>query len=1484
MAYVSVSQRSNQIGGYTPVSERIAEPKKESWFSALLKLPGATARAGRAEVESRRVASLLEEKHKEKPERFTTFIPPPEEISRTVEERIPKFVTEETPLVQRGRALSQELKEKVAEPMIRNLPFGVGERLSLTPDQESLIKEKYANYTFADVGKDVANLGLEFTINPLARLGLTGQELLTSEDIGVGAGFGFKDAKTFPPSVIGSMPAVYKFHIDEGDSPTVAALRTGITFGFDVLIGFGIAEKSLPAVRASVRQLPQELLFKIKTEKIPVDDIIDTLLYRRSPPEATKFIQGLSNVERKALRDVANAYKEAGGQPVEVTERIPTKLGEFVGLKSGKAPTEIRPAAQLPGYVSVEERGFRFAPGLKIERVKRVGGEAEIPKELQPLAAEARKYKSAEEFVKGQQKVFRGGSSNEITEKGLSVSTNENVAKTFALARKGTVGELYISPNAKIVDIYDIPTLSKDKAVFDYNKANPPLGDKGFMSAESKYQIAAKWAKDNGYDAVKLPTEGEIRVVNPDILKTKSQLTDFYNQAVKAKIPLKPPTKAEELRSIQKEIKKGIEEGFRPIKEAEIATREAFEKSIEKGLKEAKFGKKPTTIVKREDLLLRQSIKKEARIAKEVASNVRQKTRNEVLDQLRTKQENIQKLKEAIIQYAKGTLGGEGFEIVKPVLPLSERGKLLSMVKDAKTQRDVIKAFTRIDRIAQEVEKKGLISAIKKELKKTSDSPSIAVDYKAKIKELTEGFDLVNRREATLEKLKASEEFFAKQKEAGKDVLIPEQLVKQLKILSKKPISELSVAEIRELLGKIQDLQKLGETKLRTMENLYEIEKARKLAELKAEIVPIEKHPLIEAGVGEKLSTKEKFRNILPKLLNGAQHIDLSITPMDVFFDLLGGADGSYAGAPYRIFKKTTDLNYQRYLDQKDKLTDAIWNKADELGLDTANFEKIGIHAARVQKDGIEKLVNTGLTPEEINAVTLTDKEMDFYNFMRKNLDELRSPVAEVMRTVYNKELGQVENYFSFVTDWKAMTDTEVFQRIGEGVQEFGRPTKEVEKGFTIERTGVGKQKIKIDAMEVYLKHIDNVSYLLNMARDNRMLFEIANSKEFGEIAGEVGQNTTLEWVDVISRKGGRTGDQQIAFLDALRRNVGIARLGFKLSSAIIQPTALMDGASLIDGWAFKGARDVLSRGDIRKFIMDNMPEIRDRVGDDRAFTELSENAFMAKIQEAGYAPLKMLDEITASAVGWGAYLQKLKELGVELDLAKPNAEALDYAQKIVRRTQASALFKDAPLAVSRGKLTGNRSFDRALFQFQTFMLNRWSLIRHDLYRAGIKHKNFRKAFNIFFWIMISTLTEEGLRRGSKELIDLATGRDDSKDDGYTEAVARSVLTTVPFVSQAVSIAVYDSDPIPALGAFEGIAGIPQLVTGKTAQTKMRGLINLSETAGAVLGIPGSTQVAQFGRGVVSESKKGGTVGAPLDFGFGGKKTLQGIAPLNFNF
>ncbi len=52
---------------------------------------------------------------------------------------------------------------------------------------------------------------------------------------------------------------------------------------------------------------------------------------------------------------------------------------------------------------------------------------------------------------------------------------------------------------------------------------------------EVEYKKAINWAKSNGYDGVKLPLEGETRIINTNIIKTKSQLTDIWNKSQKIK-------------------------------------------------------------------------------------------------------------------------------------------------------------------------------------------------------------------------------------------------------------------------------------------------------------------------------------------------------------------------------------------------------------------------------------------------------------------------------------------------------------------------------------------------------------------------------------------------------------------------------------------------------------------------------------------------------------------------------------------------------------------------------------------------------------------------------------------------------------------------------------------------------------------------------------------------------------------------------------
>jgi len=161
-----------------------------------------------------------------------------------------------------------------------------------------------------------------------------------------------------------------------------------------------------------------------------------------------------------------------------------------------------------------------------------------LPKKTNALLEEAKKYKSAEDFVKAQPTIFRGG-----TEKGKYFSTNETVASDFAKNRGGSVSEHVISPKAKVINYDDIPT-AQYKGINDYNMERYGSG-KDLLSfqngkLEADYTKAENWAKNNGYDAVKFPTEGEIRVINDKAIVPKSQLTDLWNKANKGNGQLNP--------------------------------------------------------------------------------------------------------------------------------------------------------------------------------------------------------------------------------------------------------------------------------------------------------------------------------------------------------------------------------------------------------------------------------------------------------------------------------------------------------------------------------------------------------------------------------------------------------------------------------------------------------------------------------------------------------------------------------------------------------------------------------------------------------------------------------------------------------------------------------------------------------------------------------------------------------------------------------
>jgi hypothetical protein len=204
--------------------------------------------------------------------------------------------------------------------------------------------------------------------------------------------------------------------------------------------------------------------------------------------------------------------------------------------------TKVNPDGSVEGYytgaMSPTEKSFGIdQTSLQPAKWNNPTKELQIPKETiqgvesNPLLSKARKYKSAEEFVKAQPTIYRGGTTD-----GKYFSTSKTVANDFAKNRGGSVSEYVLKPDAKVASYSDFPD-ARYKGINDYNVNIFSQGKdlKTFQDnlLESDYIKAENWAKQNGYDALKLPTEGEIRVINSGAVKTKSQLTDIWKQATK---------------------------------------------------------------------------------------------------------------------------------------------------------------------------------------------------------------------------------------------------------------------------------------------------------------------------------------------------------------------------------------------------------------------------------------------------------------------------------------------------------------------------------------------------------------------------------------------------------------------------------------------------------------------------------------------------------------------------------------------------------------------------------------------------------------------------------------------------------------------------------------------------------------------------------------------------------------------------------------
>jgi hypothetical protein len=867
---------------------------------------------------------------------------------------------------------------------------------------------------------------------------------------------------------------------------------------------------------------------------------------------------------------------------------------------------------------------------------------------------------------------------------------------------------------------------------------------------------------------------------------------------------------------------------------------------------------------KSETTILREKLKEQATKLKAGYTTEQKSMRLSIINQLKNTFENklgavkrgaeLEKLHIAIKVRDFDRVKNDIVNYIKLSIPMSDRGVFLNMVKDAKTQLDLIRAFTRVDKKADEIILKQAITDLKKTAMKVSESSSISVDYRNKIKEIINSYEFQGHTQATIDKLKATQEYINRQSALGNDVELPQRILNKLQILGRTGKELVSLKQVLALQDELNLLFKLGKTKWASKQALYEAEKELRKKELLSSASSIQSRQVKSIGLEKN---KRKYVETYLTARNYLQKTNVGLTPIEGLADITG----------MQPMKRVMDLNFGTYLTYNDDTMRQWYTLAKDTSEE--DFKKIGAYAIAQQTGGIERLANSGVTQEEINNIVLTPRESRIYEFVRKTFDDEFPAVKKYALDNYNRDVGTVKNYVSFLSDNDAMNELEMYERFGSDVS---AKTKTVEQGFTQKRQDMSKQKLELNIDKIFRRHIDNVAYMLTMGKDIKQYFEIVNSPEMKAKLGDIGSLAWLQYLDLLARKGGTEGAKRIAVLDAMRRNLAMGVLSFRISSAAIQFTSFADTVAVIGAdSAMKGAINIATSRDWRNFVMNNFPEVKKALGDDIAFREFGEG-MMAKLANEGSKPLAVLDALMRSVAVAGAYEKLAKEKGVEIDLTKPDIDIIQEATKLMRHSQGSSFFKDQPLSlVSNFGLTDNKSVNKLVLTFQSFMLARWDNMKRQIWRLGIEKRDYGHAVMSFLMlIIVAGALEEGIRRSVKWGIskgtELITGEPSPiYSDSFTEAIVMNGVQAIPIFGNIASSMSYGSNPVPVINAIEqATSGLSSMINGVAPQTKLKGAINFTGSVGSLLGIAGSSQLAQLLRGLVTTPKKSSS-----DNGFG---------------
>lgn len=751
-----------------------------------------------------------------------------------------------------------------------------------------------------------------------------------------------------------------------------------------------------------------------------------------------------------------------------------------------------------------------------------------------------------------------------------------------------------------------------------------------------------------------------------------------------------------------------------------------------------------------------------------------------------------------------GKIKSEIIEAVKS-LPKEVQGEFLNAIDKAKTENDVARSIDRVNRKADEVYKKEAQSYINNKLKQLINSQSIPVETRRELKSIQDAIDFKKITKSKLRKLINLRNDVEQRYRNGEDVRLSRELYDAMIRLNSVYVGQLTAEELDTIVKDINLLADAGRHNIKNTNDLRSFYASNIAKQLAIDVKPIVQKQISTKYGNDKSITKLAVDSF-SKLWNMSVAYDIATQPMPFFFDRLDGGK-NYNGAHSRLLYKPVNEKFSQYLSLREEWMGEVIDIVQKNGYSKAELERIGLYAI-LQQEGGRDIAETMLSEGQFNleflnsAESLSDKELELYTAMRKSFDDMFPYIENTLSDVYNKPLGKVKNYFTFSVDFSQLNNVDV-QDIFDTVFK-GTPSKNYIPPFSKERKSK-RVPLKLNALDIYTNYADRAAYLHTVGSILPTLSDAINNDEYANAAGSYTQKLVADWISLLARKGGDKysqsfNDFQYKVLSKLRSSTAFMVMGYKITSALIQPTAIFNGAAYIGQYAFKGMNELLEENS-RRFILSAIPKLKNRIGDDVSFYEFSQS----KVGEAGMYVLKHLDGITAAGVAMGAYMKYADDNGIDMyNMSDEQMKAAtEYAERIATLSQSSPYMIDAAPIVTQHGILG-----KMFSQFQSFSFSAWNTIRHHGAVYGIGEGDYGKFANILLMMLIGILAPSVVRSGYNAVIDSFMDYDSPYDDDFIAEAVSQVASTVPILSPFVSMTRYGSVPIPAINMVSKFAKI----------------------------------------------------------------------------